>query len=58
MSEMWSTFARTGRPAAKGQVGWPEYTTEKRSTMLIDAQCKVLDDPYSLERQLWKRLDP
>jgi para-nitrobenzyl esterase len=55
---MWSTFARTGRPAANGQPVWPPYTTEKRSTMEIDAECTVVDDPYPLERKLWERLDP
>ncbi len=58
MAEMWSTFARTGRPAAKGQPDWPAYTTEKRSTMEIDTECKVIDDPYGLERETWERLDP
>ncbi len=57
MSEMWSTFARTGHPAAKGQPDWPAYTTEKRATMEIDAQCKVVDDPFGLERSLWERLE-
>jgi len=57
MSEMWSTFARTGRPAAKGQPEWPPYTAEKRSTMQIDAECAVVDDPHPLERALWDRLD-
>jgi para-nitrobenzyl esterase len=57
MAEFWSTFARTSRPAAKGQPKWPAYTLEKRSTMQIDAQCKVVDDPYSLERQMWARVD-
>lgn len=58
MAEMWSTFARTGRPAAAGQPPWPAYTTEKRSTMEINTQYSVVDDPYSLERQIWERLDP
>jgi para-nitrobenzyl esterase len=58
MSEMWSTFARTGIPSAKGQPVWPAYSTEKRSTMEIDAECKVVDDPNPLERSLWERLDP
>lgn len=58
MAEFWSTFARTGQPAAKGQPAWPAYTTDKRSTMEIDAQCKVVDDPYRLEREVWERLDP
>jgi para-nitrobenzyl esterase len=58
MSELWSTFARTGHPAAKGQPAWPAYTTDKRSTMEIDAECTVVDDPYPLERKIWERLDP
>ncbi len=58
MSEMWSTFARSSRPAAKDQPAWPAYTMEKRSTMEIDAQCRVIDDPYSLERSVWERLEP
>jgi para-nitrobenzyl esterase len=56
MAEMWSTFARTGRPAAKGQPEWPAYTTPRRATMEIDAQCRVVDDPYPLERSLWEGL--
>jgi len=57
MSEMWSTFARTGHPGAKGQPNWPAYNTEKRATMEIDAQCKVVDDPFGLERSLWEQLE-
>jgi para-nitrobenzyl esterase len=58
MSQMWSTFARTGKPGAKGQPVWPAYDTAKRSTMMIDAECKVVDDPFSLERDLWERMEP
>jgi para-nitrobenzyl esterase len=58
MSGLWSAFARTGHPAAKGQPAWPPYTTPKRATMLIDAQCKVVDDPWKLERQVWDQIDP
>jgi para-nitrobenzyl esterase len=54
MSEMWSTFAKTGHPGAKGQPYWPAYTTEKRATMEIDAQSKVVDDPFTLERAMWE----
>jgi para-nitrobenzyl esterase len=57
MSEMWSTFARTGRPAAHGQPAWPAYTTERRATMEIDAQCRVVDDPYAAERRMWEGLE-
>src|SRR6266571_2986736 len=50
MSEMWATFARTGHPGAKGQPSWPAYTLQKRATMMIDAQCKVEEDPFGQER--------
>jgi para-nitrobenzyl esterase len=58
MSQMWSTFARTGKPGAKGQPDWPAYDTSRRATMLINAECKVVDDPFGLERSLWERLEP
>jgi para-nitrobenzyl esterase len=58
MSEMWSTFARTGHPDAKGQPKWPAYTLQERATMEINAQCTGVDDPYSLERKLWESLEP
>jgi para-nitrobenzyl esterase len=58
MSEMWSTFARTGRPAARDQPEWPAYTMERRATMQINAQCKVVDDPCRVEREMWWRLEP
>lgn len=56
MAEMWSTFARTGRPGARGQPEWPAYTATERATMEIDAQCRIVNDPYPLERSLWERL--
>ena len=58
MAEMWSTFARTGRPAAAGQPVWPPYSTATRATMEIDANCEVVNDPWPLERKIWDRLDP
>jgi len=58
MSEMWSTFARTGHPGAKGQPAWPAYTTKNRATMEINTQCRLVEDPYGLERSMWERLDP
>ena len=56
MSEMWATFARTGHPAAEGQPSWPAYDLKDRATMEIDARCKVVNDPYGAERELWERL--
>lgn len=56
MSEMWATFAKTGRPSAKGQSPWPAYTLPRRATMMIDAQCKVEDDPFGQEHVMWDSL--
>jgi para-nitrobenzyl esterase len=58
MSQMWATFARTGKPGAKGQPEWPAYDMTRRATMLINAECKVANDPFGLERSLWERLEP
>ena len=56
MSEMWAAFAKTGRPSAKGQPPWPAYALPRRATMMIDAQCKVEDDPFGQERAMWDSL--
>jgi para-nitrobenzyl esterase len=56
MAEMWTTFARTGRPAAAGQPDWPAYDLVRRPTMRIDAVCGVIDDRHAAEREMWQDL--
>jgi para-nitrobenzyl esterase len=56
MAEFWTTFARTGRPAAVGQPAWPAYDLARRATMRIDTVCEVIDDRHKLERELWTAL--
>jgi para-nitrobenzyl esterase len=56
MAEMWTTFARTGRPAAAGQPDWPAYDLVRRPLMRIDAACEVIYDRYAAEREMWKAL--
>ena len=56
ISHMWATFAATGKPGATGQPARLPYDTTRRATMLINADCKVVDDPFGLERTLWERL--
>lgn len=55
MSEMWATFARTGKPGAKGQPEWKPYDLKWRNTMIIDAKCRVVSDPESIERRFFER---
>jgi para-nitrobenzyl esterase len=54
MSAMWAEFARTGVPAAPGQPQWKPYTIENRETMLIDAECRLVQDPEGDERRFWE----
>jgi para-nitrobenzyl esterase len=56
MAELWTTFARTGRPAAAGQPAWPAYDRVRRATMRIDTACEVIDDRHKLEREMWTSL--
>ena len=56
MAELWTTFARAGKPGAHGQPEWPPYTLPERATMRIDSQCKVLYDRYDEERKIWESL--
>jgi para-nitrobenzyl esterase len=54
MSEMWATFARTGQPGAKGQPDWKCYSLDGRETMIIDAACRLENDPEAIERRLFE----
>ena len=56
MAELWTAFARTGRPAAAGQPAWPAYDPVRRATMRIDTACTVIDDRDRAEREMWRAL--
>jgi para-nitrobenzyl esterase len=53
MHEAWSTFARTGRPAATAMPAWPLYDAGQRVTMALDVQSTALCDPESARRLYW-----
>jgi para-nitrobenzyl esterase len=54
-SAAWASFARSGNPATSALGAWPEYTTDKRATMVFAANSHVVDDPMSKDRLLWER---
>ena len=56
LSALWTAFARTGKPAARGVPEWPRYNTKSRPTMLIDTTCKVVNDPDAEIRKMWETL--
>jgi para-nitrobenzyl esterase len=56
MSEAWIAFARTGNPNVAGLPRWPVYDLTRRSTMMFDTNCRVVDDPRGNERRLFERV--
>ncbi len=56
MAELWTTFARTGAPAAAGVPEWPPYTLGERATMRIDTTCEVFYDRFRDELAVWRAI--
>jgi len=52
MSAAWTNFARTGNPNVKGLLPeWPAFDTTTRATMVLDNECKIVNDPNGAERR-------
>ena len=52
MSAAWTSFARTGNPNVKGLLPeWSSFDTKTRATMVLDNECKVVNDPGGAERR-------
>jgi para-nitrobenzyl esterase len=49
----WVSFLKGQTPAAKGLPVWPEFTPEKRATMIFDAKSRVEERPAEAELRLW-----
>ncbi len=56
MHAAWVAFAKTGDPNADVLPAWAAYDTDRRATMLFDAECAVADDPDAETRRLWEGL--
>jgi para-nitrobenzyl esterase len=54
MSGYFASFARNAVPTAAGQPDWPRYETGKRPVMLLNSQCRIVDDPDGEERRFWQ----
>lgn len=55
-AELWTTFARTGKPAAKDVPEWPAYNLKDRPTMRIDTKCEIINDRFAQELATWRTL--
>jgi para-nitrobenzyl esterase len=50
ISGAWAAFARNGNPNCKGLPKWNPYIASGRATMILDNECKVVNDPNREER--------
>ena len=52
ISSAWVSFARSGSPNHKGLPNWPAFNNTQRATMILNNECKVVNDPNGEERQM------
>ena len=55
-SAAWVNFARSGNPSNPALGPWPEYTLDKRATMILASTAHVEDDPMTEDRRLWEKI--
>lgn len=57
MSDLWFSFARTGKPEANGVPEWNPYTKENGATLVLDNECKLkFNYDRKLQDFLYKKL--
>lgn len=56
MSRAWVAFARTGKPNHAGLPNWAPFDATRRATMVLDNECKAVDDPHREERLALKAI--
>jgi para-nitrobenzyl esterase len=54
MSGVWAAFARNGVPDHPSIPHWPAYDVTERATLILDAECRVENDPRGETRALWE----
>jgi para-nitrobenzyl esterase len=56
MSSAWVAFARTGDPNTPSLPHWPAYDSQQRATMILDNDCRLVDDPRPDDREALRSL--
>lgn len=56
MAELWTNFAKTGKPAAQNAPEWPAFSLVERAAMRIDTQCEVINDRFAEELSTWRAM--
>ncbi|MFW9824709.1 MAG: carboxylesterase/lipase family protein [Candidatus Thorarchaeota archaeon] len=57
MMDAWIAFAHSGDPNHKNIPEWPSYDSVNRSTMIIDKEFKIVNDPFGKEREAWDKFN-
>lgn len=52
MQALWSSFARHGAPSA-ASIDWPAFDTDRRATLILGPEVRVIDDPDGAVRRAW-----
>jgi len=53
MMDAWSAFARCGDPSHAGIGDWPRYDAERRATLELGAESRIVLAPNEARRRLW-----
>lgn len=51
--DAWTDFARDGTASWSGLGEWPRYDTDRRTTLWIAEQSRLVDDPRAERRRAW-----
>jgi para-nitrobenzyl esterase len=57
ISGAWVEFARSGNPNHKDLPHWPAFNETQRATMILNDECKVVDDPNGAERRALRAVE-
>lgn len=55
-AELWTNFAKTGKPFAKDAPEWKAFNLQERPTMRIDTKLEVINDRFSEEIKVWREV--
>ena len=55
-AELWTNFAKTGKPFVKNGAKWKPYNLKNRPTMRIDTKLELINDRYKNELATWREM--
>lgn len=56
MAELWTNFAKTGKPSAGDVPDWKEFNFETRTSMRIDTNCELIYNRFNEELSMWRSI--